>query len=102
MTRSIGFGITVGGSKGRPTGPELRACLNEQEALRTITVPQGVVCDKNGNCNVYTATIPYCTAPRKIWTMIKTNNNWHQRGFVNSTTGGVVTGGALAARKNRC
>ena len=77
---TIGFAIRVGGSKGRPTGPELRACLK----------------DENGN-----QLISPCTPARKIWTMIKTNDWWYQKGTNSSTTLGARTGGILGAVKRR-
>ena len=77
---TIGFVIRVGGNKGRPTGPELRACLK----------------DANGK-----QLIRPCTPARKIWTMIKTNDWWYQKGNNSSTTLGARTGGILGAVKRR-
>jgi len=79
MSRPTGMYL-VGGSKGRPTGPELRACMTGPNGQQLVSP---------------------CTPARDMWTMIMTNNWWHQRGQVNSTTGGAVTGGALGARRRR-
>ena len=73
---------SVGGSKGRPTGPELRAC---------ITNP-------NTGLPFYTPCVP---VNYNKWPMIKTNDWYYMKGNINSTTGGAVTGGALGARKRR-
>ena len=73
----------VGGSQGRPTGLELRGCI------RTSYGPNGKQ-----------LIIP-CSPAQNIWKMIMTNDWYYGKGNVNSTTGGVVSGGALAARRRR-
>ena len=70
----------VGGSQGRPTGLELRGCIRTSDG-KSLVNP--------------------CTPARNIWTMIMTNDWFYAKGNVNSTTGGVVSGGALAARRRR-
>ena len=73
---------SIGGSKGRPTGPELRACITNAKTGELLYTP--------------------CThVNNNKWPMIKTNDWYYLKGNVNSTTGGAVTGGALAARKRR-
>ncbi len=71
----------VGGSLGRPTGPGLRACIMGPNGEVVVGQP--------------------CTEPQNRWTMIMTNDWFYQKGNVSSTTGGAVTGGALAARRRR-
>ena len=73
---------SVGGSKGRPTGLELRACINNPRT----------------GLPFYTPCVP---VNNNRWPMIKTNDWFYMKGSVNSTTGGAVTGGALSARKRR-
>jgi hypothetical protein len=72
--------LHAGGNQGRPTGPELRACMVGRDGQQLVTP---------------------CTPARNIWTMIMTNDWFYQKGNVSSTTGGAVTGGALAARRRR-
>ena len=71
-----------GGSKGRPTCPELRACINNPKT----------------NLPFYEPCVP---VNHRKWPLIKTNDLFYMKGNVNSTTGGSVTGGALGARKRR-
>ena len=75
------FRNTLGGSKGRPTGPELRACIK----------------DSSGN----QAIIPCTPARRNLRIMIKTNDWWYQKGNNNSTTLIHTTGGSLGAVQRR-
>jgi len=71
-----------GGSKGRPTGPDLRACINNPQT----------------GLPFYSPCVP---VNLNKWPMIKTNDWYYMKGTVSSTTGGAVTGGALGARKRR-
>ena len=71
-----------GGSKGRPTGPDLRACINNPKTNRPF----------------YEPCVP---VNHRKWPLIKTNDWFYMKGNVNSTTGSSVTGGALGARKRR-
>ena len=73
---------SAGGSKGRPNGLELRACINNP----TTNLP------------FYTPCVP---VNHNKWPMIKTNDWYYMKGNVNSTTGSAVTGGALSARQRR-
>lgn len=73
---------SVGGSKGRPTGLELRACI----------------VNKKTGVPFYSPCVPVNSSR---WPLIKTNDWYYLKGNVNSTTGSAVTGGALRARKNR-
>ena len=73
-----GFVIIMGGSKGRPTGPELRAC-------------------EKGNKFVN----PCTWARPNLRTMIKTNEWWYQKGNNNSTSLIHTTGGSLGAVRRR-
>ena len=106
MATKIGFVLTMGGAGGRPTGPQLRACArtphekNGLQPTNLITVGIGQVVP--GGSGGF-AEVPCCTPARpNMWHMIKTNDWWYQKGNVNSTTGGAVTGGALGARRRRC
>ena len=77
----IGF-YSVGGSKGRPTGPELRGCIINPKTGNPFIVP--------------------CTPVRIMrWPMIMTNDWYYQKGNINSTTGGATTGGIMRAKKRR-
>jgi hypothetical protein len=73
---------SIGGSKGRPTGLELRACIKDPKTNILFYQPCTPVNDDK-------------------WKMIKTNDWYYMKGNVNSTTGSAVTGGALAARRRR-
>ena len=74
------FRNTLGGSKGRPTGPELRACQTD---------PTGQVVEP-------------CTPARpNLRTMIKTNDWWYQKGNNSSTSLIHTTGGSLGAVRRR-
>ncbi len=75
-----GMPLHGAGNQGRPTGPELRGCITGRDGQPLVTP---------------------CTPARNMWTMIKTNDWFYQKGNVCSTTGGAVTGGCLAARKRR-
>ena len=81
---------SVGGSKGRPTnwyagGIFLNACL------------------QNPHGNILNNPCFLAQPARGNSFFLLLNNDWfYQKGNVNSTTGGVVTGGALGARKRRC
>jgi len=98
MATTIGFVLTMGGAGGRPTGPQLRAC-----AYPGMPGPQFTDSITVGIGNNRFANVPCCTPARpNMWHMIKTNDWWYQKGNVNSTTGGAVTGGALGARRRRC
>ena len=79
VSQSIGA-LTVGGSKGRPTGLELRACqLDNKKQL-----------------------VEPCTPARpNLKIMIKTNDWWYQKGNNNSTSLIHTTGGSLGAIKRR-
>jgi hypothetical protein len=75
----IGF-QSIGGSTGRPTGQQNRACMTVNgTSLFQPCTPQIL------NRNV----------------TVMSNNNYHLRGDVNSTTGGSHTGGSLGAVKRR-
>jgi len=77
----IGF-QSIGGSTGRPTGPQNRACMTNPANGTPLFQP--------------------CTPQilnRNVTVM--SNNNYHLRGDVNSTTLGSRTGGALGAVKRR-
>jgi len=75
-----GMPLHGGGNQGRPTGPELRACMVGRDGQQLI--------------------LP-CTPARNIWIMIKTNDNYYQKGNVSSTTGSAVTGGCASARRRK-
>jgi hypothetical protein len=81
---------SVGGSKGRPTNwYEGRIFLN--------------ACLQNPNGNILNSPCFLAQPSRGNSFFLLLNNDWfYQKGNVNSTTGGAVTGGALAARKRRC
>lgn len=98
MSTRIGFIRSGRGSGGRPTGPQLKAC-----AFPGTPGPQFHDSIKVAIGANKFAIVPCCTPARpKLWYMIKTNDWWYQKGNVNSTTGGAVTGGALGARRRRC
>ena len=73
-----GFAITVGGSKGRPTGPELMACDKDPKHRKQP-----------------------CKMPINLRTMIKTNDWWYQKGSNSSTSLIHTTGGTLGAVRKR-
>jgi hypothetical protein len=75
-----GFVTIMGGSKGRPTGPELRACIKDSKGNQLISP---------------------CTPARREWTMIKTNDWWYQKGNNSSTSLIHTTGGSLSAVRRR-
>jgi len=78
-----GFVVIMGGSKGRPTDPWLKACPR-------LTSP---------NVN---PMLQGCTPARpNMRTMIKTNDWWYQKGNNSSTSLIHTTGGSLAAVRRR-
>ena len=88
-----GFVLIMGGSKGRPTGPELRACQNGPRWIG----PNGFqVFDPSEQL------IQPCTpARRDLRTMIKTNDWWYQKGSNSSTSLIHTTGSSLSAVRRR-
>ena len=64
---------TVGGSKGRSAASP---CYNLSNAKSACRIPMS-------------------------YTVVKTNDWYYMPGNINSTSGGAVTGGALAARRRR-
>jgi hypothetical protein len=72
----------VGGSKGRPTGPELRGC-------------------QVNSSSTWGGHISPCAPVIKTWQMIKTNDWYYKPGSGSSTTGGASTGGNMGAKKRR-
>jgi hypothetical protein len=76
----------VGGSKGRPTGLELRGCQ-----INPITGQQ-----------FFSPCAPVI-APKvnKQWQMIKSNDWYYKKGSGSSTTGGASTGGNAGAKARR-
>jgi hypothetical protein len=88
-----GFVVIMGGSKGRPTGPELRAC---EQGPRWVGPNGFQVFDPRKQL------IQPCTSARRdLRTMIKTNDWWYQKGNNSSTSLIHTTGSSLSAVKRR-
>tara|TARA_Y100000591_G_C21555798_1_gene556010 strand:+ start:293 stop:559 length:267 start_codon:yes stop_codon:yes gene_type:complete len=86
---TIGFSISVGGSKGRPGGFEFRACIPGNVWIGDTFYEQSQL-------------LYPCTPSRpNLRTMIKTNDWWYQKGNNSSTSLIHTTGGSLAAIKRR-
>mgnify|MGYP001033239571 CR=1 FL=1 len=85
----IGASISVGGSKGRPGGPEFRACI-----------PGGVWI---GDTFYKQPQLVYPCMPARpnLKTIIKTNDWWYQKGNNSSTSLIHTTGGSLSAVRRR-
>lgn len=92
----MGFVTIVGGSKGRPTGPELRAC---EKGPRWVG-PSGY-----GFTQVWDPTVKRitpCTPARpNLRTMIMSNDWWYQKGNNSSTSLIHTTGSSLGAVRRR-
>lgn len=73
----------VGGSKGRPTGLELRGCQ---------TYIQG---------QIHGGLVYPCSPVITSMKIIKSNDWYYKPGSVSSTTGGASTGGIMGAKKRR-
>ena len=81
---------SVGGSKGRPTNSISRGIILD-------------ACLQNPYGNILNKPCFLAQPSRGNSFFLLLNNDWfYQKGNVNSTTGGVVTGGGLGARKRRC
>lgn len=77
---------SVGGSKGRPTGPELRGCQ----------------INPNTGGLFFSACAPVIRpSVNGQWQMIKSNDWYYKRGSGSSTTGGASTGGIARAKARR-
>lgn len=91
-----GFSLIMGGSKGRPTGPELRAC---EQGNRWVG-PAGYGYDQIFDSREQLIT-PCTPARPNLRTMIKTNDWWYQKGNNSSTSLIHTTGGSLGAVRRR-